>query len=721
MSPDDSPNEPTIGPYPIVRKLGEGGMGVVYLVRDPTAAGREVALKLHRDESGDPRLVERFMREAKILASLNHPGIVKVHTTGWLNQGPFLLMEFIEGQPLDEKVREPMDPQEAARITRGVADAVATLHVNGLLHRDIKPSNVLLRPDGSPVLLDFGLARDMRADRLTQTGEVLGTPCYMSPEQADGGSPDAYGPPVDVYGLAALLFHLLTARAPYVGSPVRIIIDILEAPPPPPSKLEKGVPKALDAIVQKATRHEPSARYEDAAAMREDLDRFLRGKDPVALEEFRPPGRRKKIAAALFVLVLALASGGAWAYTQRSKPPTEPIALSFAAPEFRGSVRATILPETQGQVVVVGAVRTEGPWAEVSLGDHGTPLRLEGGGAFELAATVSPLTTGLSVRLRGPGGEAEPKWVTVTKAWPGWFRKLDAELRPPTPLPKGLVAVEGTTGDYLWKADGSVLRWIPPGEFVMGKTNKELVDVSLLARDKKQEDLREQRGAQSVKAKLSQGVFLGKYELTWEQWNRFCEVTKRRRPNRSYRREPAAKRANMQGRKWKVVKPSVQVPSTHPATQFTQDQALEYCERYGLRLPTEAEWERAARGGSSTKVYVWGEDFLGGAASSLAADGHRFTSPVGEFDKDRTGYGCYDMAGNVSERVAGFFHPYPSDGFWEPHGERGELDAYTVRGGNWALDIAGVFACSYRSTCDRTKSNAQVGMRVALSPRGQGK
>jgi formylglycine-generating enzyme required for sulfatase activity len=712
-------------------------MGVVYLVKDPSAAGREVALKLLRNEGGDPRMLERFLREAKMLASLRHPGIVKIRSTGWLNEGPFLLMDFVEGEPLDEKVREPMDPKEAARITRGVADAVAAMHAQGLLHRDIKPSNVLLRPDGSPILLDFGLARDTRAERLTLTGEVLGTPSYMSPEQADGGEPDAYGPPVDVWGLAALLFHLLTARAPYAGSPVRIIMDILDGPPPAPSKLEKGVPKALDAIVQKATRAEPSDRYEDAAAMREDLDRFLRGRAPVALEEFRPPGRGKKIAAAVLVLALLMVAGGAWAYSKRSKPATtEPTVSTFEAPKFRGSVRPTVT--SQGKVLLTGSVRTEGPWAEVSLDDQGSPLRLEGGGDFALAATVSPLTTALCVRLRGPGGEAEPRWVPVAKAWPGWFRKLKAKLRPPIPLPEGLV-VEEDTGDYRWKADGSLLRWIPPGEFVMG--GKTILQVSLLGGNPDVELLKKLRGADTVRVKLTQGVFLGKYEMTWEKWSRYCRENERDLPNRAYTRRPESKRKSkgkkFQERKWKRLDHPVRVPVTHPVTGVRHEEVLDYCKWAKLRLPTEAEWERAARGGKETK-FVWGDEFEEGITNCLGSDEYVFTSPVGTFERDLSEFGCFDMAGNVKERVADYYYPYPSGVTLveDPtHPEIGVVDEYVLRGGSWALEMADIFQCSYRSLTARYHKRGdrkgelkikkegpeQIGFRVALSPNPKGK
>jgi formylglycine-generating enzyme required for sulfatase activity/predicted Ser/Thr protein kinase len=700
MKPSD---ESRIGPYPIVRKLGEGGMGVVYLVRDPSAGDREVALKVLSDDDGDARAVERFLREAKLLARLQHPGIVKIHTTGWLNEGPFILMDFVEGEPLGA-LREPMDPQEAARVTRGVADAVATLHERGLLHRDIKPANVLLRPDRSPVLLDFGLARDMRAERLTLTGEVLGTPSYMSPEQADGGSPDSYGPPVDVYGLAALLFHLLTGRAPYVGSPVRIIMDILEEPPPPPSSLEKGIPKALDAIVQKATRREPSERYEDAAALREDLDRFMKGRDPVALDEFRAPGRGKRVAAVLGMLALILAAGAAWISSRANSADGTP--LSVAKPSL-GRPAAVC---TQGRVVVTGTVRTKGPWAEVRLGNQF--CRLEGGGPFRFEADVARGVSVLELTVVGPGGvEGKPRSISVGSAWPRWFSALTSDV-PPLPLPEGLTVAE-TDRDYRWR-DGSLLRWIPPGDFVMGdvsgpNTTFDRPSVVMFRGNNP--------GDSSVEVRLTRGVFLGKYELTWEQWDAYRVATQQAAGAR-HDFDKRLVRGVDQVTHW-VKREPYTIGESHPMNA-SRAEALEYCEWAGLRLPTEAEWERAARGGKSDEAFVWGNTWDEEALNSGIGDGFPFTSPVGRFEKDKSGYGCFDMAGNVSEHVLDERRPYVggkrlTDPCYLRTAEWG--GSFALRGGSWAWDQPMYFQASFRDRIGPSaRANGTVGFRVALSP-----
>ncbi|HBP22246.1 MAG TPA: serine/threonine protein kinase, partial [Planctomycetes bacterium] len=205
--------------------------------------------------SGFQGAERRFKVEAEALASLDHPSIVRVHDAGHdpATGCHYFAMEYVEGGALNERLatRGPFAPEEAARLGRDLADALAHAHARGVLHRDVKPRNVLLSRQGRVLLTDFGLVRrtDPEAERLTRTGEIVGTPGYMSPEQASGER-SRIGPASDVYGLGATLFAVLTGDAPFTGeSSVNVLTAVLREPAPPPSSRRPEVDAALDAIV----------------------------------------------------------------------------------------------------------------------------------------------------------------------------------------------------------------------------------------------------------------------------------------------------------------------------------------------------------------------------------------------------------------------------------------------------------------------------------------
>lgn len=235
-----------VGPYQVVRTLGKGGMGVVYEVRHPSRPDLPLALKLLLSEAPPKQLLARFRREAEVLNKVVHPNVVQVHDFAQDTQGkPYMVFQFVAGRNLRELCRDdPMDPTQAAQILRELADALSMLHGRKILHRDLKPENVMLTPSGQPVLLDFGLARELDAERLTATGTVMGTPSYMAPEQAEGRKEvDAR---TDVYGLGATLFFLLNGRPPFTGAqPMAVLKQVLMDEPIWPSEAERMRQRAL--------------------------------------------------------------------------------------------------------------------------------------------------------------------------------------------------------------------------------------------------------------------------------------------------------------------------------------------------------------------------------------------------------------------------------------------------------------------------------------------
>lgn len=270
-----------IGAYRILKPLGFGGMGVVYLAEQDSPR-RQVALKLLRLDTASPTQVERFEQEAELLGRLVHPGIARVYEAGWTatetGRRPYFAMEFVEGRPLNEYAAERVLPL-AARLTlvSQVAEAVHYAHGRGVVHRDLKPSNVFIDGRGQPRVLDFGVARPLgEGSRATKTGQLVGTLAYMSPEQASGRY--EVTPRADVYSLGVLLYELLTGRLPIATDQVPLheaVRRIREEDPVPAGSVKKELRGDLETILGKALAKEPERRYASAAELADDLRFFL--------------------------------------------------------------------------------------------------------------------------------------------------------------------------------------------------------------------------------------------------------------------------------------------------------------------------------------------------------------------------------------------------------------------------------------------------------------
>ncbi|HEX3742343.1 MAG TPA: serine/threonine-protein kinase [Bryobacteraceae bacterium] len=265
----------------IVAEIGSGGMGRVLLAVDQ-ALGRKVAIKtLAPRYADDAQLQARFMGEARALARVSHPHIVRIYNLGPVGEPPHFVMEFLEGAPLTRAAAALTFPQRA-ELMRKVVLAADFLHTQGIIHRDLKPGNILVGPDLEPKLLDFGLALDVEAhQRLSKIGEVAGTPEYLSPEQAAGNHLDARS---DVFTLGAILYELLTGAAPFRGDNTsELFRHIRESDPPLPRRVDPAVPKDLQDICLKALEKAPEHRYSSAREMADDLRRYL-ADEPVLAE-----------------------------------------------------------------------------------------------------------------------------------------------------------------------------------------------------------------------------------------------------------------------------------------------------------------------------------------------------------------------------------------------------------------------------------------------------
>jgi len=264
--------------YAVSRLLGSGGMGKVYLARDEDL-DRDVALKVLREQyTDDEGFVERFEREAKSAASLNHPNVVAVYDRGRSEDGSYyIVMEHVPGGTLKDRIlREgALDPCETVRVAAQVADALGVAHEAGVVHRDIKPQNVLLTESGDVKVGDFGIARAVGAAPISDSGLVLGTAKYMSPEQPMG---DPVGPSSDLYSLGVVIYEMLTGEVPFeADSAVGVVMKHITEPPRPPEELNSQIPEALGALVLRLLAKKPEDRYRSAAELAEDLRRVGEG------------------------------------------------------------------------------------------------------------------------------------------------------------------------------------------------------------------------------------------------------------------------------------------------------------------------------------------------------------------------------------------------------------------------------------------------------------
>ena len=278
MEPVDTPRTYS-GRYELTHLIARGGMAQVYRAMDRQLE-RPVALKvLFPELSVDRTFVERFRREAQAAANLSHPNIVPVFDWGEDDGSYFIVMEYVEGRPLSAVLRDPqrMPPRQIATIGAGVAAALAFAHRHGVVHRDVKPGNVLITPDGDVKVTDFGIARAMNTEEsLTQTGAVMGTAAYFSPEQAEGKGVDSRS---DIYSLGVVLYEMAVGRPPFTGdSPVAVASKHVRDMPVLPREANPTVPPALEAVIMKAMAKNPDDRYGSAEELRADLLRFADGR-----------------------------------------------------------------------------------------------------------------------------------------------------------------------------------------------------------------------------------------------------------------------------------------------------------------------------------------------------------------------------------------------------------------------------------------------------------
>jgi formylglycine-generating enzyme required for sulfatase activity/serine/threonine protein kinase len=652
------------GQYRIVRLLGRGGFGFVYLAED-TLLREDVAIKeLIPALVGDEALLKRFLAEAKATIRLTHERIVRTHAVFSERGNYYIVMEYLAGGSLEARLAErgalPVD--ETIHVAADVAEGLAYAHERKVVHCDLKPANVLFTADGHAKIADFGIAhvpREMFSRSwATASGFVAGTLPYMSPEQADGVRDD---PRADLYALGAVLYRMLTGRT-YLefdprdtpGAQARNVGRIQTEPPVPPSVHNRRVPAWLDAVVLRALAKRPDDRYANAGELLAALAR--KGIAPI-------PAPFEAETVVVSPLPKPVQAQPQPQPQPRPQPQPQPQPLPrWLWPAIGGTAALLVI------VVIV-------------------LIASAGGGPKPPAATatrpaVAQITVAPNATTRPPTVVPQPTATTAPTATP----MPTTTTRPPTgtvaPAPAPSLGIDSTR---VSDKDGMTLLYVPAGEFTMGSADGD--------------------SDASSDEKPQHKVALDAY------WIDRTEVT-----NAQYRKCVAAGACQPPSNSSSYTRSSYYGAAeydNYPALYVSWEAAQKYCQWAGRRLPTEAEWEKAARGADG-RIYPWG---------NAAPDNQRAnfnlnkgdTTTVGSYPAGASPYGALDMAGNVWEWTADWYNEtyYQNAPTQNPKGP--DSGQYRVlRGGSW-FNVQRDVRAANRGRGDPDGVNDVVGFRCARS------
>jgi formylglycine-generating enzyme required for sulfatase activity len=629
-------------------------MAVVYKAYD-TRLERDVALKLIRTEAipqeQHERLIHRFEREARSMAKMRHPNIMQIFDYGEVNGTPYLVMEYLPGGTLKQYTGSPMDYRQAARLLAPIADALSFAHQLGIIHRDVKPSNIIISQTGIPLLSDFGIAKlleDQDAS-LTNTGFGVGTPQYMAPEQWQ----NQICPQTDIYALAIIFYELITGQKPYsADTPAAIAIQQVTEPLVRPRTYVADLPESVEKVLFKALSLDPQNRHPEMRLFASELASIAIGN----LQKPDYPEAKTQTDEEL-------------TFDPFEEQPTFDQLEDKPSPPSKTSNKTHVI--RIWQIVLIASL--------VLICIAGTVF-----GAFKLVGIFMPdqVTEGLAV-LESDGNKAEaPESQTThqihhgenpalspTSAEPITFQEPLTLTATPlidnTPTPTLRIG-SSTTRD----ADGMLMMYVPAGSFVMGSAQN---DPDAFSHEKPQHE-------------VYQDVFwMDAYEVSNAMFAAFVSQTDYRtlaeRQGFSYMYDDSYKWIPIDGINWRnPMGPETYADDMLPVVHVSYDDATVYCQWAGGRLPTEAEWEKAARG-EDGRTYPWGNTFDPDKLHHYSSSG---PVSVDLFPQGKSPYGIYQMAGNAFEWTKDWYRSdyYGISTRENPTGpSAGEYRA--IRGGSW--------------------------------------
>jgi len=693
-----------IGRYQITGPIGRGGMAEVYTARD-TRLDTDVAIKFIRTDRFPPDIirgvVKRFQNEAKKMAQLSHPNIVKVTDYGKYEGTPYLVMDYLPGGTFKQYLGKPVPYQQAAGLLLPIANALAYAHARGVIHRDVKPANILISDIDQPMLSDFGVAKMVDsegAQGLTATGAAIGTPEYMAPEQAVGKEIDHR---VDIYSLGVILYELINGRRPYSAeTPMQVIIKQSTEALPPASQFVKGLPREVEQVLIKALDKEPKQRFSGMGAFAQELENLstnakpsvktpkVKTKQRIRATPRQKNGRKKLVSltgqkstfnirwvigamifigAALVVLwVIKLPTGDLLKVEQQTTKKIEdvvevmpPTSILTSTPEFAQTSIPTIPPTPAGPF-------------EYEV--------LEGDSCWGIA---DKFTVDLQSFLAINNFEDGTCHIS-----PGQKIKVPAPGQTPT-------SALGIGSTIVSKKDGMTLVYIPEGEFEMGSEEGDSDE-------------------SPVHTVYLDAFLIDQTEVTNTMFAEFLNSEGNQKEGGVTWLDAGDADARILNLDdiWQ----SDHGYADHPATEVSWYGAKAYCEWAGRRLPTEAEWEKAARG-ENGRTYPWGENISCSQANYWGCDQFPRTSPVGYYGSaGASPYGAYDMAGNVLEWVMDKYGSRYYEDSWDENPTGPDSGGYRViRGGSWSYSERKERSAN-RFNFDPTNSSYSIGFRCALSP-----